>query len=62
MIYTDCNDRFFAGYAIANTAASVAATQLKQAMSLGQELTAYATYDAYPAFAITARGDAYGVF
>ncbi|XP_062858711.1 APOBEC1 complementation factor isoform X2 [Trichomycterus rosablanca] len=50
----------FQGYAIANT--TVAATQLKQAVTLGQDLTAYATYDGYPAFAIATRGDAYGVF
>ncbi len=48
----------FTGYAIASTTA----TQLKQAVSLGQDLTAYATYEGYPAFAVTTRGDAYGVF
>ncbi len=48
----------FTGYAIASTTAA----QLKQAVSLGQDLTAYATYEGYPAFAVTTRGDAYGVF
>ncbi|XP_016368780.1 APOBEC1 complementation factor isoform X1 [Sinocyclocheilus rhinocerous] len=48
----------FPGYTIASTTA----TQLKQAVSLGQDLTAYATYEGYPAFAVTNRGDAYGVF
>lgn len=48
----------FTGYTIASTTA----TQLKQAVSLGQELTAYATYEGYPAFAVAARGDGYGVF
>uniref|UniRef100_A0A9J8CPF5 APOBEC1 complementation factor n=1 Tax=Cyprinus carpio carpio TaxID=630221 RepID=A0A9J8CPF5_CYPCA len=48
----------FPGYAIASTTAS----QLKQAVSLGQDLTAYATYEGYPAFAVATRGDAYGVF
>lgn len=48
----------FTGYAIASTTA----TQLKQAVSLGQDLTAYATYEGYPAFALATRGDAYGVF
>ncbi|XP_066548988.1 APOBEC1 complementation factor isoform X2 [Amia ocellicauda] len=52
----------FPGYTIANTAATVAASQLKQAVSLGQDLAAYATYEAYPAFAVATRGDGYGVF
>lgn len=52
----------FPGYAIANTAGTVGASQLKQTLSLGQDLAAYATYEGYPAFAVTARGDAYGVF
>lgn len=51
------------GYAIASSPAAVAAaTQLKQAVALGQDLAAYATYEAYPAFAVAARGDAYGTF
>ncbi|XP_018424041.1 PREDICTED: APOBEC1 complementation factor isoform X2 [Nanorana parkeri] len=53
----------FAGYAIASSPAAVAAaTQLKQAVALGQDLAAYATYEAYPAFALAARGDAYATF
>ncbi|KAM9326369.1 APOBEC1 complementation factor isoform 2-T2 [Gastrophryne carolinensis] len=53
----------FAGYAIASSPAAVAAaTQLKQAVTLGPDLAAYATYEAYPAFAVAARGDAYGAF
>ncbi|XP_016145495.1 APOBEC1 complementation factor-like [Sinocyclocheilus grahami] len=48
----------FPGYAIASTTA----TQLKQAVSLGQDMTAYATYEGYPAFAVATRGNAYGVF
>ncbi|XP_040217996.1 APOBEC1 complementation factor isoform X1 [Rana temporaria] len=53
----------FAGYAIASSPAAVAAaTQLKQAVALGQDLAAYATYEAYPAFAVATRGDAYGAF
>ncbi|XP_075072479.1 APOBEC1 complementation factor isoform X1 [Mixophyes fleayi] len=52
----------FAGYAIASAPAAVAATQLKQAVALGQDLAAYATYEAYPAFAVAARGDAYGTY
>ncbi|XP_040290725.1 APOBEC1 complementation factor isoform X2 [Bufo bufo] len=52
----------FAGYAIASSPAAVAATQLKQAVALGQDLAAYAAYEAYPAFALAARGDAYGTF
>uniref|UniRef100_W5LFW1 APOBEC1 complementation factor n=1 Tax=Astyanax mexicanus TaxID=7994 RepID=W5LFW1_ASTMX len=52
----------FPGYAIANTAATVTASQLKQTVSLGQDLAAYATYEGYPAFAVATRGDGYGVF
>nr|XP_056705767.1 APOBEC1 complementation factor [Euleptes europaea] len=52
----------FPGYAIANAAASVAATQLKQAVTLGQDLATYAAYEAYPAFAVATRSDAYGAF
>ncbi|XP_066454899.1 APOBEC1 complementation factor isoform X1 [Eleutherodactylus coqui] len=52
----------FAGYAIASSPAAVAAAQLKQAVAMGQDLTAYAAYEAYPAFAVAARGDAYGAF
>ncbi|XP_068114653.1 APOBEC1 complementation factor isoform X2 [Hyperolius riggenbachi] len=53
----------FAGYAFASSPAAVAAaTQLKQAVALGQDLAAYAAYEAYPAFAVAARGDAYGTF
>ncbi|XP_053548201.1 APOBEC1 complementation factor isoform X2 [Bombina bombina] len=52
----------FAGYTIANSPATVAATHLKQAVALGQDLGAYATYETYPAFAVAARSDAYGAF
>ncbi|XP_051959435.1 APOBEC1 complementation factor-like isoform X1 [Xyrauchen texanus] len=52
----------FPGYTIASTSATVAASQLKQAVSLGQDLTAYATYEGYPAFAVATHGDGYGVF
>ncbi|XP_078269310.1 APOBEC1 complementation factor isoform X2 [Rhinoraja longicauda] len=52
----------FTGYALTSTAAALAATQLKQAVALGQDLATYATYDAYPAFAVPARGDTYGAF
>ncbi|XP_053495959.1 APOBEC1 complementation factor isoform X1 [Ictalurus furcatus] len=52
----------FPGYAIANTTGTVTTSQLKQTVSLGQDLAAYATYEGYPAFAVTTRGDAYGVF
>ncbi|XP_076155040.1 APOBEC1 complementation factor [Alosa pseudoharengus] len=52
----------FPGYTIASTSATVAANQLKQAVSLGQDLTAYTTYEGYPAFAVATRGDGYGVF
>ncbi|XP_048407214.1 APOBEC1 complementation factor isoform X2 [Stegostoma tigrinum] len=50
------------GYTLAGAAATVAATQLKQAVALGQDLAAYATYEGYPAFAVPTRGDAYGAF
>ncbi|NWZ92269.1 A1CF factor, partial [Nesospiza acunhae] len=53
---------FPSGYTIANAAATVTATQLKQAVTLGQDLAAYATYEAYPAFAVAARSDGYGAF
>ncbi|KAM6951813.1 APOBEC1 complementation factor isoform 2-T2 [Aplochiton taeniatus] len=52
----------FPGYALAGSAATVTASQLKQAVSLGQDLTAYTTYEGYPAFAMATRGDGYGVF
>ncbi|NXI51786.1 A1CF factor, partial [Chloroceryle aenea] len=52
----------FPGYTIANTAATVTATQLKQAVTMGQDLAAYAAYEAYPAFAVAARSDAYGAY
>uniref|UniRef100_A0AAY4D1A6 APOBEC1 complementation factor n=1 Tax=Denticeps clupeoides TaxID=299321 RepID=A0AAY4D1A6_9TELE len=52
----------FPGYTIANATATVAASQLKQAVSLGQDLAAYTTYEGYPAFAVATRGDGYGVF
>ncbi|XP_020830630.1 APOBEC1 complementation factor isoform X2 [Phascolarctos cinereus] len=52
----------FPGYALTNAAATVTAAQLKQAVTLGQDLAAYATYEAYPAFAVAARGDGYGTF
>ncbi|XP_048407216.1 APOBEC1 complementation factor isoform X4 [Stegostoma tigrinum] len=52
----------FTGYTLAGAAATVAATQLKQAVALGQDLAAYATYEGYPAFAVPTRGDAYGAF
>ena len=50
------------GYAVPNAAAAVSAAQLKQAVTLGQDLAAYATYEVYPTFAVTARGDGYGTF
>ncbi|NWR24053.1 A1CF factor, partial [Emberiza fucata] len=53
---------FPSGYTIANAAATVTATQLKQAVTLGQDLATYATYEAYPAFAVAARSDGYGAF
>lgn len=52
----------FTGYALAGAATTVAATQLKQAVALGQDLATYATYEGYPAFAVPARGDTYGTF
>ncbi|XP_038629039.1 APOBEC1 complementation factor isoform X5 [Scyliorhinus canicula] len=52
----------FTGYALAGAAATVAATQLKQAVALGQDLATYATYEGYPAFAVPTRGDTYGAF
>ncbi|NWV24712.1 A1CF factor, partial [Origma solitaria] len=52
----------FPGYTIANAAATVTATQLKQAVTMGQDLAAYATYEAYPAFAVATRSDGYGAF
>ncbi|KAM4624298.1 APOBEC1 complementation factor isoform 3-T4 [Polymixia lowei] len=54
----------FTGYALASPPATAAvASQLKQAVSLGQDLTAYTTYEGYPAFAMAARhADGYGVF
>ncbi|XP_034413918.1 APOBEC1 complementation factor isoform X2 [Cyclopterus lumpus] len=52
----------FPGYALASPGAAVA-SQLKQAVSLGQDLTAYTTYEGYPAFAVATRHtDGYGVF
>lgn len=29
---------------------------------MGQDLATYATYEAYPAFAVAARSDGYGAF
>ncbi|XP_027521414.1 APOBEC1 complementation factor isoform X2 [Chiroxiphia lanceolata] len=52
----------FPGYTIANAAATVTATQLKQAVTVGQDLATYAAYEAYPAFAVAARSDGYGAF
>ncbi|KAM6092868.1 APOBEC1 complementation factor isoform 1-T1 [Theristicus caerulescens] len=52
----------FPGYTIANAAATVTATQLKQAVTMGQDLATYAAYEAYPAFAVAARSDGYGAF
>ncbi|XP_077958810.1 APOBEC1 complementation factor isoform X4 [Gasterosteus aculeatus] len=53
----------FPGYALASPGASAVVSQLKQAVSLGQDLTAYTTYEGYPAFAVAARHtDGYGVF
>ncbi|TKS89306.1 APOBEC1 complementation factor APOBEC1-stimulating protein [Collichthys lucidus] len=52
----------FPGYTL-SPASSAVASQLKQAVSLGQDLTAYTTYEGYPAFAVAARHtDGYGVF
>ncbi|XP_042673871.1 APOBEC1 complementation factor isoform X3 [Centrocercus urophasianus] len=52
----------FPGYTIANAASTVTATQLKQAVTMGQDLATYAAYEAYPAFAVAARSDGYGAF
>ncbi|XP_062270087.1 APOBEC1 complementation factor isoform X2 [Platichthys flesus] len=53
----------FPGYTLASPASAAVASQLKQAVSLGQDLTAYTTYDGYPAFAVATRhSDGYGVF
>ncbi|XP_053197606.1 APOBEC1 complementation factor isoform X1 [Scomber japonicus] len=53
----------FPGFTLASPASSAVASQLKQAVSLGQDLTAYTTYEGYPAFAVTTRhSDGYGVF
>ncbi|XP_074882961.1 APOBEC1 complementation factor isoform X1 [Buteo buteo] len=52
----------FPGYTIANAAATVTATQLKQAVTMGQDLAPYAAYEAYPAFAVAARSDGYGAY
>nr|XP_025953211.1 APOBEC1 complementation factor isoform X1 [Dromaius novaehollandiae] len=52
----------FPGYTIANAAATVTATQLKQAVTMGQDLATYAAYEAYPAFAVATRSDGYGAF
>lgn len=50
-------------YAVPSAPAPVSAAQLKQAVTLGQDLAAaYTTYEVYPTFAVTARGDAYGAF
>lgn len=50
------------GYAVPNATAPVSAAQLKQAVTLGQDLAAYTAYEVYPTFAVTARGDGYGAF
>ncbi|KAK0142600.1 APOBEC1 complementation factor [Merluccius polli] len=54
----------FPGYALATpTSTAAVASQLKQAVSLGQDLMAYTTYEGYPAFAMATRhADGYGVF
>ncbi|XP_072883431.1 APOBEC1 complementation factor isoform X4 [Hemitrygon akajei] len=52
----------FTGYALSGPASALAATQLKQAVALGQDLATYTTYDGYPAFAVPPRGDTYGAF
>ncbi|XP_077206513.1 APOBEC1 complementation factor isoform X2 [Paroedura picta] len=52
----------FPGYTISNATATVTAAQLKQAVTLGQDLATYAAYEAYPAFAVATRSDAYGAF
>ncbi|XP_071071898.1 APOBEC1 complementation factor isoform X3 [Dasypus novemcinctus] len=51
----------FPGYAVPNATAPISTAQLKQAVTLGQDL-AYTTYEVYPTFAVTARGDGYGAF
>lgn len=50
------------GYAVPSATAPVSAAQLKQAVTLGQDLAAYTAYEVYPTFAVTTRGDAYGAF
>lgn len=50
------------GYAVPSATAPVSTAQLKQAVTLGQDLAAYTTYEVYPTFAVTTRGDAYGAF
>ncbi|KAK2884367.1 APOBEC1 complementation factor isoform X3 [Channa argus] len=53
----------FPGYTLASPASSAVTSQLKQAVSLGQDLTTYTTYEGYPAFAVATRHtDGYGVF
>ncbi|KAM9380032.1 LOW QUALITY PROTEIN: APOBEC1 complementation factor [Phaethornis superciliosus] len=52
----------FPGYTIANAGATVTAAQLKQAVTMGQDLATYTAYEAYPAFAVAARSDGYGAF
>lgn len=63
MDWFDIGHMMCAGYTLVSPPSSAMASQLKQAMTLGQDLTAYATYDGYPAFAVAARhGDRYGVY
>lgn len=52
----------FPGYAVPNATAPMSAAQLKQAVNLGHDLTAYAAYEVYPTFAVTTREDGYGAF
>uniref|UniRef100_A0A8C5GBE1 APOBEC1 complementation factor n=1 Tax=Gouania willdenowi TaxID=441366 RepID=A0A8C5GBE1_GOUWI len=53
--------QFQTSYTLASGASP--ASQLKQAVSLGQDLTAFTTYEGYPAFAVATRhADGYGVF
>lgn len=53
----------FPGYTLAAAPSSSVPSQLKQTVSLAQDLTAYATYEGYPAFAVATRhSDGYGVF
>nr|XP_045735125.1 APOBEC1 complementation factor [Mirounga angustirostris] len=52
----------FPGYAVPSATAPMSTAQLKQAVTLGQDLAAYTTYEVYPTFAVTARGDGYGAF